>query len=231
MLWAAFTLGLAGSWHCVGMCGPIAMVVPGAKGKNRIYAILLYHSGKILSYALIGSLFGLFGLFLGSLKIQSVVTISVGILMVLIAFLPVILNRLEQKGFVLFSSYFRFKQKLSRLLDKDKVEFAFYIGLLNGFIPCGMVYMAALAALTQASVTDSILFMVLFGLGTAPFISLLIFFANYLRSKIQKRAVMLRTAVLFLVGLFMVWKGFNSYSLDLQSAKAGDHFQICEVIE
>lgn len=228
MIGAAFILGLLGSWHCVGMCGPIAMIVPGAQGKNRIYSILLYHSGKTLSYVLIGSLFGLFGVFLSSLKVQSVTTIIVGIIMILLAFLPVILSRLEKGGFKLFSSYFQLKSKLTKMLEKDKLEFSFYIGILNGFIPCGLVYTAAIAALAQSSAAEGALFMLAFGLGTAPFLSLIIFASDFIKNKMRSRASIYRTLAFCLVGGFMLWKGLNAYQIEIDSAKQGDHFQICQ---
>ena len=78
MIWTALVIGLSGSLHCVGMCGPIALMVPGSKGKKRWLAITLYHAGKILAYMTLGSFFGMIPALLSSFKIQSAITIRVG---------------------------------------------------------------------------------------------------------------------------------------------------------
>jgi sulfite exporter TauE/SafE len=122
MIWTGFLIGLLGSWHCIGMCGPIALMIPGAKGKNRIAAISLYHSGKILAYLSLGSVFGMIPAFIDSFKVQATITISVGILMILLALIPMLLNKMERSGFKLFSNYFNLKNKLAHSLNRDKIE-------------------------------------------------------------------------------------------------------------
>ena len=159
MLFAAFLIGLLGSWHCVGMCGPIALMIPGIRGKNKFVSISLYHSGKLLTYMLIGSLFGIVPAFVNSFLIQSIITVTIGIIMLVIAGLPFLLNRLEKFSFAKFKKLVQLKNKLAQLLKSDSVEYSFYIGILNGFIPCGLVYFAALGAISQPHYFDSILFM------------------------------------------------------------------------
>ena len=63
MLWTALVLGLAGSFHCIGMCGPIAFVLPINRSSKTslFYQIFLYHFGRLLSYSMIGLLFGFIG--------------------------------------------------------------------------------------------------------------------------------------------------------------------------
>jgi sulfite exporter TauE/SafE len=227
MISAAFILGLLGSWHCVAMCGPIALIIPTAHGKNRIYSILLYHSGKIFAYMVIGSLVGMFAIFLESLKIQAIITIAIGIFIAILALVPFILKKVEQKGYVLFSSYFKLKAKIASSLKKDRLDYSFYIGFMNGFIPCGLVYVAALGALAQSNHLEAITFMLFFGLGTAPFMSLLIFFSDHLKKRFQKHGGLLRTMAIALVGVFMIWKGISNYNTQFEEEKVGDHFQIC----
>lgn len=227
MLWTGFLIGLLGSWHCIGMCGPIALMVPGSKGKNRFVVIVLYHFGKILAYLTLGSVFGMVPAFIDSFTVQASITLGVGILMLLIALVPAILNQLERRGFKLFSAYFNLKQKLARSLDKNKSEYSFYIGFLNGFVPCGMVYMAALGAMSQPYFLDSMLFMLFFGLGTVPLMSLFLYAAGYFKAGIQKHALKFRTAAFLLVGCFMVWKGISHMQDNLSAPKEGEVFTAC----
>lgn len=230
MIWTGFLIGLLGSWHCIGMCGPIALMIPGSKGKNRITAISLYHGGKILAYLSLGSVFGMVPAFIDSFKVQATITISVGILMILLALIPMLLNKMERSGFKIFSSYFNLKNKLAQALNKDKVEYSFYIGFLNGFVPCGMVYMAALGAMSQPNFIDSTLFMLFFGLGTLPLMSVFLFTAGYFKSAFQKHAPKLRMAAFLIVGLFMIWKGTSHFNDSIEAPKEGEAFEVCAQI-
>lgn len=228
MIFSAFILGLLGSWHCVAMCGPIALIVPGAKGKNRIFSILLYHGGKILAYVAIGTLIGVVSAFITSFKIQAIITIAVGVLMAILAFLPSLIRKIESKGLKFFNPVIRIKNQLTKSLDKNKLEYTFYIGFLNGFIPCGMVYFAAMGAMIQPSIFEGMLFMVFFGIGTMPFMSLLIFSSGFFKNKFQKYAVPLRTVAFCAVGLFMIWRGVSDLNTAIQQPRLGESFQTCD---
>ncbi|MBI3135720.1 MAG: sulfite exporter TauE/SafE family protein [Bacteroidetes bacterium] len=227
MIWTGFLIGLLGSWHCIGMCGPIALMIPGSKGKNRFAAIGLYHFGKILSYLTLGSVFGMIPALINSFTVQATITISVGVLMLLLALVPVLMNKLERSGFTLFNRYFNLKNKLAQSLNKNKTEYSFYIGFLNGFVPCGMVYLAALGAMSQPHFSDSLLFMLLFGLGTVPLMSIFLFAAGYFKSRFQKNALKLRTTAFVLVGCFMIWKGTVHINDSIIAPKEGEVFNAC----
>ena len=229
MLWTGFLLGLLGSWHCVGMCGPIALMIPGAKGKNRILVIALYHLGKILAYMSLGSVFGMIPAFINSFEIQAIISISLGTLMLVIAFLPIVLTRIEKKGLVLFNRVFSLKNKLTKSLNKNSIEYSFYIGFLNGFVPCGMVYFAALGAMSQPDFLSSLLFMLMFGLGTIPLMSIFLFVAGFFKTSFQKYALKFRMAAFILVGFFMIWKGATNINTKIAAPKEGEIFDICIV--
>ncbi len=228
MIWSAFILGFLGSWHCIGMCGPIALMVPGARGKNRIFSILLYHGGKILAYVAIGSMLGLVSAFITSFKIQAIITIATGMIIALLAFIPAILNYVERKGYQFFSPLIQIKNQLAKALNKNKIEYGFYIGFLNGFIPCGMVYVAAIGSLAQPSLVDGMIFMAFFGIGTMPFMSALIFASSYFQNRFRKIAIPLRTFAFFAVGFFMIWRGIADYNTALHPPRLGEQFMICE---
>jgi len=227
MLWTALILGFLGSAHCILMCGPIAMMVPGSTGKNRLAAALLYNGGKILSYVLIGLFFGLATAFITSFKIQSIITILGGAIITLLAFTPAILNLAEKKGFKLFNSVINFKNQLSQSLDKNRLEYGLYIGFLNGFIPCGLVYIAAIGAIVQPNLLDTALYMVFFGLGTLPMLSAIILTSSLLKSKFKLHSSKIKFAGFLLVGCFMIWKGISNYNIQFEAPKGNETFQIC----
>jgi uncharacterized protein len=229
MIWAGFLIGFLGSWHCIAMCGPIALMLPGARGKNRLLVLALYHGGKTLAYMTLGGLFGLLPAFVHSFDIQAIVTLTAGLLMLLLALIPFLLGWVEKRGFLVFNRLFHFRGRLISALDKNAPESSFYIGYLNGFVPCGMVYIAALGAMSQSHFTGSILFMLFFGLGTLPVMSIFILLTGYFKTGLQKYARPLRTAAFIIAGVVMTWRGTTNLNREIPQAKIGETFLVCEV--
>ncbi|MCP3931340.1 MAG: sulfite exporter TauE/SafE family protein [Bacteroidetes bacterium] len=169
-LWTAFTIGLVGSLHCIGMCGPIALALPyQAKSKWRIAGnTLLYNFGRVVTYSLMGVVIGLIGKGLFMAGYQSILSIVLGVILLIIALFSIqveskllsvpIINRLS----------FRLKSKLGSLLKAHFTSSIFLIGILNGLLPCGLVYMAIAGAVSTGSIMNAMFYMVLFGMGTIP---------------------------------------------------------------
>jgi sulfite exporter TauE/SafE len=90
MLWSALIFGLLGSFHCVGMCGPIAFMLPVDRSNStrKVFQIFIYHFGRILAYSLIGLFFGLVGKSLYIFGIQQQLSIIIGILMIAVVLTP-----------------------------------------------------------------------------------------------------------------------------------------------
>ncbi len=169
-MWTAFTIGLLGSLHCIGMCGPIALSLP-YQGARRIYAagnVLLYNLGRVATYSLLGVIIGLAGRGFFLAGFQSYLSIGLGVLLLAVALFSInvesqllriaIVQRLN--GWV--------KKQLGRLLRQRGPGRLFLIGLLNGLLPCGLVYMAIVGALATEGIYSGALYMALFGLGTIP---------------------------------------------------------------
>lgn len=210
------------------MCGPIALMIPVGQSKNAKWlSITLYQSGKLLTYIIIGALFGLIVASLYTFNIQAILTIISGVLLLIFAFIPKVLSYIEKKGYTLFNGAIQFKNKLSKALNKNKTEYSFYIGFLNGFIPCAMVYSAAIIALSQKSFTNSIVFMVFFGLGTIPLMTIFFFTASQLKHKLSKYANSFRMWSFIVVGLFLLWRGYSFYNQEVPQQKEGAQFQLC----
>jgi hypothetical protein len=209
-MWLAFSIGFLGSFHCIGMCGPIAMALPlNRKSFLKKYAgILIYNFGRITTYALMGTIFGLLGQGIRIAGFQQILSITIGILLVISAFMPKILDGITFKGKIgiLLS---RMQYELRLLFKKSSYESLFSIGFLNGFLPCGLVYMAIGSSLAQNSLINSILFMVFFGLGTMP----MMVFASELGAviSINFRNKIKRLIPVFIgvTGLFFIVRGMN----------------------
>jgi sulfite exporter TauE/SafE len=167
-LWTAFVMGLVGSLHCVGMCGPIALSLP-YQGRQKWIAavnVLLYNFGRIATYALLGIIIGLFGRGFFLAGFQSYISIGLGVLLLLIAFFSVNVEGqlLKIPGFQKLNSWVQ--GQLGRLLRQKGSGKLFIIGSLNGLLPCGLVYMGIVGAVTTGEIVHSALYMASFGLGT-----------------------------------------------------------------
>ena len=211
MLYTAFIFGLISSLHCIGMCGPIAMMLPVDRSNptKKATQILTYHFGRLTAYAALGFLFGLLGKGLFLAGIQQELSIVLGVLMILVIAVP---ERIFSKYnfskpvFRLISSV---KSALGRQFKKSSYSSLFSIGLLNGFLPCGLVYVALFGAIAMQSVGFGMVYMILFGLGTIPMMSSVVYLNSYLtipfRSKIQK----IIPFVAVIIGILFIFRGLG----------------------
>jgi sulfite exporter TauE/SafE len=192
MLYTAFLFGLISSFHCIGMCGPIAMMLPVDRNNptKKVTQIITYHLGRLSAYGSIGLLFGLLGRGFFLAGIQQQLSIFIGVAMILIILIPekVFANYNFSKP--IFRVISKIKQTLGSHFKNKSYKSLFIIGLLNGFLPCGMVYVALFGAIAMQSASLGVLYMVLFGLGTVPMMSSVVYINSYLtvglRNKIQK---------------------------------------------
>lgn len=167
--WTAVMLGLAGSLHCVGMCGPIALALPRPNGPATLLpGRLLYNAGRILTYAGLGALFGWMGQTLLMAGWQRALSITAGLLILLY----LLSARLGRGRWTLESTLLRLvapvQRMLGRLLKQTSLGGLLTIGLLNGLLPCGLVYVALAGAAATGSALGGAGFMLVFGLGTTP---------------------------------------------------------------
>ncbi|MEO8515134.1 MAG: sulfite exporter TauE/SafE family protein [Flavobacterium sp.] len=192
MLYSAFLLGLISSLHCIGMCGPIAMMLPVAKSnpQKKAFQILTYHAGRILAYGSIGLLFGLIGRGFYLAGIQQQLSIFAGIAMIMMVILPVNVFAKYNFSKPLYQLISKMKSALGQQFAKSSFKSVLSIGILNGLLPCGMVYAAVFGALAMPKLYLSVLYMALFGLGTVPLMSAVVYLQQLLvmpvRNKIQK---------------------------------------------
>lgn len=163
-LLTALAMGLTGSLHCAGMCGPIMLVLPFRRweGYRKWLAILLYHTGRITVYALLGwFLYSFKSLF--DPRWQQYVAISAGALLLLAglwSFFPRNKISLPWMGIV--------QLHLGRLMNHPTLTAMLLAGMLNGLLPCGLVYMALSLSMAAESSLEAIMLMYAFGVGTLP---------------------------------------------------------------
>ncbi|WP_073850936.1 sulfite exporter TauE/SafE family protein [Pontibacter flavimaris] len=170
MIWAGFLFGLLGSFHCVGMCGPIAMALPFGRSSGwRYYAgRLLYNGGRLVTYSLLGALAGAFGQSLQMAGLQQVVSIVSGLLILFLIVAPAALKGRAGSFLGTDKAVAWVRQRLGHFFGRDNLGALFMVGLLNGLLPCGFVYIALAGAISAPGVPGAMLYMLLFGLGTFP---------------------------------------------------------------
>lgn len=209
ILITAFVLGIMGSFHCVGMCGPIALSLP-LRGKNFLQKTtggLLYNLGRTFTYGIIGLFFGLIGQGFHFLGFQQLISILMGGLMVFSILVPLLFpNRLEVHFEFLAGSLRRAIQQLFRVRSYKGL---FFIGLLNGLLPCGLVYMAIAGAIGTGSVFMGSAYMVLFGLGTLPLMLLISWLGNMLSISIRNKMNKLIPYMIVIIGVIFILRGLS----------------------
>ncbi|WP_445732879.1 sulfite exporter TauE/SafE family protein [Mariniflexile sp.] len=211
MLISAFVLGLLGSFHCVGMCGPIAFMLPvdRTNAYKKISQISLYHIGRLLAYSLIGLVFGLIGKSLSIFGFQQQLSIAIGVLMIVVVIIPQKTFNKYNVSKPIYKGVSKVKSALGNALNKKTADTFLTIGFLNGFLPCGLVYMAVFAAIAGGNALNGSLYMAVFGLGTIPLMTTAIYFSQFLkgsaRQKIQKAIPMF----VVLIGLLFILRGLG----------------------
>ncbi len=167
---SGLALGFLGSLHCIGMCGPIALALP-SQGSSKFefyFGRILYNLGRVVTYSIMGLLIGLIGQKINIAGYQQLVSIMLGTLILIAVLLPAkIKSYFTQLTFIKFITK-KLQSSIGVLFKKSNKSSLFAIGILNGFLPCGFVYVALAGAVALGNVENSILFMVLFGIGTIP---------------------------------------------------------------
>lgn len=207
----ALTLGLIGSFHCVGMCGPIAIALP-LPQKSWAYKLLgvfLYNIGRVITYAILGAIFGLLGQGIELAGFQKVVSILMGAIMIISVLFPVIFrNRISLDSFI--TGYVgRFIGSFKKLFKIQSLSSLFIIGLLNGLLPCGLVYIAVAGAINTNDVTLGILYMILFGLGTAPMLAFVTLAGSLVSGSFRTKINKLIPYIVVLIGILFILRGLS----------------------
>ncbi|CEN42500.1 sulfite exporter TauE/SafE family protein [Capnocytophaga canis] len=211
MLYTALILGLLGSFHCVGMCGPLTLLLPLRHDNpfKKAIQVATYHIGKTLTYVLLGVLFGVLGKGLFVREYQQQLSIIIGVLMIVVVVLSLVKIRLNVFTKPIYFLIGFVKRALGRQLRYKTAFSVFLIGFFNGFLPCGLVYMALFGALAETGITNSAMYMLFFGLGTVPLLTATIYLGNFLKTKTKIYIQKIIPFFIILIGALFILRGLG----------------------
>ncbi len=208
---SALSLGLLGSFHCVGMCGPIALAIP-LKTDSWLLRILggvIYNLGRAVTYAIMGAVFGLLGQGLVMSGFQQWVSIIMGSIMIISVLAPSLYkNRFDTEKSV-FGYVGKVKMSLRKLFTQSSNSSLFLIGLLNGLLPCGLVYFAIAGAIATGSSFSGSLFMFIFGLGTIPMMLAISLIGNMITLELRKKLTRVIPYAIVFIGVLFILRGLS----------------------
>ncbi|MBT2162600.1 sulfite exporter TauE/SafE family protein [Zobellia barbeyronii] len=211
MILSAVILGLMGSLHCVGMCGPIAFMLPVDHSNNvkKFGQIFIYHFGRLMAYGIIGLIFGFLGKGLSIFGAQQKLSIAIGVLMILVVLIPHKTFSKYNLSKPIYKVISKVKNQLGKELKKKSPDTFLTIGFLNGFLPCGLVYMALFGAVAMGNALQGSLYMMLFGLGTVPLMTVAIYFSGLLKGGIRQKVQKAIPVFVVIIGLLFVLRGLG----------------------
>lgn len=209
--WSALTLGFAGSLHCVGMCGPIAATLPVSSRVKRqlIFNILLYNLGRVLTYAILGAVFGALGQALALAGFQQGLSLALGVLILLILILPkkiqsTLLQSVTESGWMK-----KFRKVWGGFIQRPTWWSFLVVGLLNGLLPCGLVYVALAGAITAGTWQGGAVFMAFFGGATVPVLFLVSWAGQTIQKKLRGLKKILVPLGAFSLAVLFILRGLN----------------------
>lgn len=211
LILSAIALGFASGFHCVGMCGPIALSMGLTKKQATNFYLqnLTYQFGRILSYSLLGAVLGIVGEGFEMAGIQRYLTIGVGVLLIIMALFSFGGKDFASKIPFLSKFLYSVKMNLGKLLQKADYRSRFTTGILNGFLPCGMVYMALTASLASGGIWQGASYMALFGLGTLPFMFTVVLVGNLMNQAFRLKILKVIPIIMIILGVLFIVRGLE----------------------
>lgn len=197
-----FIIGLFGSFHCIGMCGPLAFALPRGD-KGTVWLVLdklSYQLGRALSYAVLGLIVGLIGRNIWLAGFQQTISIVFGAAIILYS-----LSRLFGFSTKRVANYHFVNGLIVKAIQKKYGHFS--VGLLNGLLPCAFVYVALATAINTSSAVQSSLFMFFFGLGTLPLMFAAAVGVSFAGQRLRKTINNILPIVSLLLGIWLVIRG------------------------
>ena len=208
---SALVLGLIGSFHCVGMCGPIAIALPVNNNSwfSRISGTFLYNIGRAITYGVMGAVFGVLGEGIQLGGLQKWVSIAMGIIMILSVVFPFLFRGTQLLDKYIFGYVDRLKTLLAPLLKNSSQGSLLIIGLLNGLLPCGLVYVALAGAIATGGVLSGSLYMFIFGIGTLPMLTVVTLAGNIISGSFKSGINKLIPYVIIIIGALFIIRGMQ----------------------
>ncbi|HEX7016678.1 MAG TPA: sulfite exporter TauE/SafE family protein [Cyclobacteriaceae bacterium] len=206
MMWTAFVVGLAGSLHCAGMCSPLVMAVT-RMSKRAMTTRLVYNAGRIFTYAVMGAVAGAIGGLFDLTPLQKAFSVITGTILVILGVFGTTL-KIPLMAPVIGRFTGHLKQLFSVTLKKKTRISTFVLGTLNGFLPCGLTYIALGYTITAPDLVSGFSYMLAFGMGTLPAMIGVPLVANPLLKKLNVNLANVNAAMLIIAGLLLVARNF-----------------------
>ena len=207
----AFTIGFLGSFHCIGMCGPIAIALPVPKSSKLSFFTgrILYNVGRVVTYSCLGLLFGLVGGRITLAGAQQVVSIILGVAIVIAVLLPQQYKNIFVQHRLVQKLAQPLKSNISILFKKGTLSSLFLIGILNGFLPCGFVYIGLAGSIASGNAISGAAVMMLFGLGTVPAMFAATVFGKFINIGIRAKLRKIIPVFAILLAAVFIMRGMN----------------------
>jgi sulfite exporter TauE/SafE len=193
------------------MCGPIAIALPlhGNTVPQKVFGGALYNFGRTITYGIMGAIFGLLGQGISMIGFQQKISVIMGAFMILSVLFPVLFRNQYRMYKSWFSLVGKLKKSIGQMFSIRSFSSLFFIGLLNGLLPCGLVYIAIAGAIGTGNVAQGTLYMILFGLGTIPMMLTISLAGNMMGLALRNRINKLIPVLVVVVGLLFILRGLD----------------------
>ncbi|MDR1876040.1 MAG: sulfite exporter TauE/SafE family protein [Flavobacteriaceae bacterium] len=210
-LYTALSLGLLSGFHCVGMCGPIAFSLGlDANNKFKFYTQnTLYQLGRISTYALLGGILGIIGKSFDIAGYQKYISVFAGILLILIVLLPGKTTEIGNNFRPVNKFMVKIKIFLGKFLQKKDNTSRYLTGILNGFLPCGAVYIALTSSIAAGGVPQGMIFMAVFGMGTFPFMFMTVLAGKFIGVTVRTKILKVFPYLVVVLGILFILRGMG----------------------
>lgn len=207
----AFAIGVIGSFHCIGMCGPLALALPLKDNSlfSKFTGALLYNSGRIVTYSLFGLAAGSIGQSFSFFGFQQWLSIAAGSVIVLLVILPRLFPSAFKNTNIAGAFFEKLRHTFGQLFFKKNQSTLFAIGFLNGLLPCGLVYLAMAGATATGNITTATLFMAAFGAGTLPVMWSIAFWGNFINVNIRHHIRKMYPYMMMLMACLLILRGMG----------------------
>lgn len=211
MLFTAFILGLTSSLHCVGMCGPIALAMPG-RGRSMVHVLpgrLLYHVGRLTTYVMLGAIVGTLGEGFSLMGYQQGLSIALGVMLLVLALGTASVESKFLSIPLVNRGMGQLKRSMGRILKQGSAPSLFNLGILNGLLPCGFVYLGLAGAVASGDIWRSMAYMALFGLGTWPAMVTLSLAGPFISDRLRQVARPIMLGVTLAFATLLILRGLD----------------------
>lgn len=208
---AGFIFGILTSFHCIGMCGPIVIAVSNSSTSKYgiVFDNFLYNIGRVITYSIMGMVLGFFGATVKLAGYQGIVSIVIGSAMLAVLLFPKKWSLRLEEAPIISHILARFKKLFAIFLNwKSRLSFL-VIGLLNGLLPCGPVYVALAASITAGGVLEGATYMAAFGLGTMPMLLAMFAMKSFVPVNFRKYVNKFMPVAIAIVAVLLIMRGMS----------------------